>query len=34
MADEEKQYYIDYCKYDKEPKEVILNLMMVQKKII
>ena len=27
MSEEEKQFYIDYCKYDKEPKEVILQLI-------
>lgn len=27
MSEEEKQFYMDYCKYDKEPKEVILQLI-------
>lgn len=37
MTEEEKEVYIKYCKYDKEPKEIILNLISViekQNKII
>ena len=27
MTDEEKELYMKYCKYDKEPKEVIIDLI-------
>ena len=32
MTDKEKEVYMRYCKYDKEPKEVIMNLVSVIEK--
>lgn len=33
MTDKEKELYIKYCKYDKDPKEIILNLVgLIEKK--
>ena len=32
MNEEEKETYMRYCKYDKEPKEVIMNLVSVIEK--
>ena len=32
MTDKEKEVYMRYCKYDKETKEVIMNLVSVIEK--
>lgn len=33
MSEEEKKYYMDYCKYDEEPKQVILQLVEETEKL-